>query len=542
VLLIEDNLDDATLVRRSLGRSTLLGEFDVTHAASFRDAVAQIDRDWDAIVLDLSLPDHGGLAMLEDLRGVFGATPVVVLSGREDGATAVEAVKRGAQDYLPKGPIALDRIAHVVTYAVERHRTQLQLAEARAELEEFFNLSLEMLAIAGTSGVLERVNPAWERYLGWAPPELTSRPFIELVHPDDRAEMLAEIQAVQRGRPLQGFRNRFLARDGRHHWLEWSARVTTKGRLYCAVRDVTEQHEAALRLEESETRFRALAEGSIEGIVVERVQDDFRPLYANFAAARMYGFESVQQLMAMPSLSPLAPPASLAMARDSWPLLVQGIVPFFHGRVEMKRRDGTPIWVELMGTKIDWGGDLALQMTLIDVTERVRLERELERLATTDPLTGLTNRRVFSEAADRELRRARRHLEPLSVLIIDADHFKTVNDTYGHPAGDEVLRQLAAILLRSIRDIDLVCRWGGEEFVVMLIGVDATRASLVAERIRAGCAEARIESDGQEVRATVSVGVTDCRPEETIDGAVARADRGLYLAKSGGRNRVEIVR
>ena len=149
---------------------------------------------------------------------------------------------------------------------------------------------------------------------------------------------------------------------------------------------------------------------------------------------------------------------------------------------------------------------------------------------------------MFSEAAARELRRARRHLEQLSVLIIDADHFKTVNDTYGHPAGDEVLRQLAAILLRSIRDIDLVCRWGGEEFVVMLIGVDATRASLVAERIRAGSAEARIESDGQEVRATVSVGVTDCRPEETIDGAVARADRGLYLAKSGGRNRVEIVR
>lgn len=93
-------------------------------------------------------------------------------------------------------------------YAVERHRTQIQLAEARTEFEEFFNFSLEMLAIAGTSGYLERVNPAWERHLGWTLAQLISRPFIELGHPDDRASTLAEAELVYQGRPLQGFRNR----------------------------------------------------------------------------------------------------------------------------------------------------------------------------------------------------------------------------------------------------------------------------------------------------------------------------------------------
>lgn len=165
--------------------------------------------------------------------------------------------------------------------------------------------------------------------------------------------------------------------------------------------------------------------------------------------------------------------------------------------------------------------------------------RELERLAATDPLTGLRNRRAFFAEAENELRRARRHGLPVSALLIDLDHFKLVNDRFGHLAGDELLRQVAATLARELRTTDIHCRFGGEEFVALLVQTPAADVLPTAERLRRAIAALRIESLGQQVGTTVSIGTASVAAGDVeLDELLRHADTALYRAKQAGRDRV----
>lgn len=172
--------------------------------------------------------------------------------------------------------------------------------------------------------------------------------------------------------------------------------------------------------------------------------------------------------------------------------------------------------------------------------ETEALSLELERLAQTDSLTGLTNRRHFMELADKELSRTERYGGAMSVLMLDIDHFKKVNDTYGHASGDVVLQRFARVFLQELRDIDIVGRLGGEEFAVILTQTDGEQAIEVAERLRARVANGTVDlPQGFALHCTVSIGVsTLCGPEDHIEGLLSLADRALYKAKRTGRNRV----
>ncbi len=165
-----------------------------------------------------------------------------------------------------------------------------------------------------------------------------------------------------------------------------------------------------------------------------------------------------------------------------------------------------------------------------------QLLHEIERLAASDPLTGLPNRRMFDATLDRELARSRRNGTPLALAVADVDHFKAVNDQHGHQVGDEVLRELAGALRRAVRQEDVVARYGGEEFVVLLPEADAGAALLVAERLRAAAGEVR------RLPTTISIGVAVLDPGAGGAGLVARADTALYRAKAAGRDRVVLWR
>lgn len=164
---------------------------------------------------------------------------------------------------------------------------------------------------------------------------------------------------------------------------------------------------------------------------------------------------------------------------------------------------------------------------------------ELLRLATTDPLTDVANRRHFLEQLAAEVRRRARGGEDLSLLSLDLDYFKSVNDTYGHQAGDEVLKAFAGVMKREARAVDTVGRMGGEEFMILMPATDGAAARVAAERIRQSVAALAIAAGGQTLKATVSIGVARFGPDgETAEAVFAAADRRLYEAKSGGRNRV----
>lgn len=171
----------------------------------------------------------------------------------------------------------------------------------------------------------------------------------------------------------------------------------------------------------------------------------------------------------------------------------------------------------------------------------VRLKDTVDRLARTDDLTGLENRRAFFEAAEREMARAQRQGEALSLLILDLDYFKRVNDTHGHRVGDLVLVAVAEVVSRSVRaGVDLVGRLGGEEFAVMLARCDLDAARRTAEGIRAAIETARVATPAGEIVTTVSIGCASVAAGDNVSAALQKADEALYAAKRGGRNRVAL--
>ncbi|MDD2701800.1 MAG: diguanylate cyclase [Sideroxydans sp.] len=213
-----------------------------------------------------------------------------------------------------------------------------------------------------------------------------------------------------------------------------------------------------------------------------------------------------------------------------------------YGQDELfKRKDGILMPVLVSASAIIKRHSVAgIVVAFHDISERKQLERELRRRAQTDVLTGLYNRRHFYELADQELARARRYGKPLAMLMLDLDHFKKVNDTYGHHAGDAVLRKLSEVCIATLREIDVIGRYGGEEFVVLLPETDARRALEAAERLRHALSEADVAlAGGEMLRFTVSIGVANLvATDPDLDSLLKRADKGLYEAKKLGRNRV----
>jgi diguanylate cyclase (GGDEF)-like protein len=177
-----------------------------------------------------------------------------------------------------------------------------------------------------------------------------------------------------------------------------------------------------------------------------------------------------------------------------------------------------------------------------EIEQRKLLEEELRKLATTDYLTGLFIRRQLFELGEKEIIRAKRNGSPLSLMILDIDHFKSINDTYGHATGDEVLKSFASIFRESLRNVDIVCRFGGEEFVAILPDTDTQLALEVAQRLRQNVEASILPVEGVELKYTVSIGLTGLREQDTqINQLIHRADEALYVAKNSGRNRVVVA-
>ena len=188
-------------------------------------------------------------------------------------------------------------------------------------------------------------------------------------------------------------------------------------------------------------------------------------------------------------------------------------------------------------------GVLLMLLALAQREDRLRrqqfaAELQLRALAASDPLTGTANRRAFFAQAEQEMARVRREEEPLSVVMFDIDHFKRVNDRYGHRFGDHVLQAVVDRARHRLRPFDLLARTGGEEFAILLPGADHAEAARVAERIRNGVSRMAIPHAQGAVPVSISMGVSTWRPGEGIDATLGRADDRLYAAKQAGRDQL----
>ena len=214
------------------------------------------------------------------------------------------------------------------------------------------------------------------------------------------------------------------------------------------------------------------------------------------------------------------------------------------------RKDGSEVYVAVTGARMRIGGKYTMIFTAVDISERMRAEEEIRALnmqlqyqSVHDPLTGLCNRRYLEESLGRELIRAKRQQTPLSVIMGDIDHFKDVNDTYGHLAGDKVLTEFGKLMKGLARGSDICCRYGGEEFLLVCPSMKREKARERAEELRIAIAGHPVPFDTTSIRITASFGVASFPPygEDNDAALIAAADKALYAAKDSGRNRVEVA-
>ena len=213
------------------------------------------------------------------------------------------------------------------------------------------------------------------------------------------------------------------------------------------------------------------------------------------------------------------------------------------GRVtemSLQRADGTPFWVLVRCVEMVHEAEPGWLCSLTEVTALKQAQNQLETLATTDPLTGALNRRAIATRGTAELKRVGRTASSFAALLLDIDHFKRVNDSHGHLAGDRVLQAVSRACQGALREVDVFGRWGGEEFVALLPETAYDGAVAAAERLRFAIESLSVEDDaGQPIRPTVSVGVAVWLPAgDTLEALLSRSDAALYVAKATGRNRV----
>lgn len=299
-----------------------------------------------------------------------------------------------------------------------------------------------------------------------------------------------------------------------------------------------DRHENKLKFMEHNKKIEEIIKFSPFPIIISQLGDD-KIMIANDNAMKLFGLESKNQDKHYLK-------EFFADADNRHQLLEaikkQGKVQDFEVLVNSPN-SSTPFWLMVSANVINYNNGLALYTAFQDITSRKKRENILENQATRDPLTYVYNRRFFEEEVKQRIVKAQAENRKYSVLMLDADFFKRVNDTYGHKIGDKVLIELAGKTEKALRDVDIVARYGGEEFVVFLPEIDAEQAQKVAERLRQTIASIVVFSDnGEEVRFTVSIGVSSSDVADNVDALVRKADAALYRAKQNGRNRVEVFK
>ena len=304
-----------------------------------------------------------------------------------------------------------------------------------------------------------------------------------------------------------------------------------------------EQINLMFALRESKQKLQTLVDTALDAVVMMDAEGMISGW--NRQAERIFGW-SRQEIIGRPMHATIIPARYRAgHAEGLKRFLASGTGPFMNKMIEIHalHRDGHEFPVELSLAAVTTAGKPEFSSFIRDITERKRAEAELQEMATTDFLTGLDNRRQFIVRIVEELARLQR-LGKLhaAVLMLDLDHFKRINDSSGHAAGDAMLKHFAALMRDELRKIDTVARVGGEEFAIILPGADAEEAKIFAERLRQKVAASPLVLNEQRLAITVSIGIAVMKAGDAdVDAVLVRADEALYRAKRNGRNRVEVA-
>jgi len=286
------------------------------------------------------------------------------------------------------------------------------------------------------------------------------------------------------------------------------------------------------QLEQSETRFRNLSEAAFEAILVHL---DGKIVDCNEAAVHFYRCSKAAIIGS--DLETFVSPAFRKELGDWVKRSTLGVVEVTH-----LTAGGEPVPVEVRSKSMETSQGESIVSAVRDISTHRKLQQRLLVLANSDSLTGIGNRRCFIEAATDEFVRTLRYRQPLSMIMLDIDHFKSINDQYGHDVGDHALKNLVECCRPIQRENDIFGRLGGEEFGLLLPSTDLPKARGVAERIRGRIEQLELHHEGGNFSITASLGVAEyTSDDQDIHSLMKRADIALYDAKNGGRNRVAVA-
>lgn len=439
---------------------------------------------------------------------------------------------------------ALETLALQLGGVLTRLRTQAELEEQRINLSAVFDALEDFLFILDEQGRILRVNPAVERCLGYTQQELLGHHVLD-IHPDDQREEAERIVAAMLAGQADFCPVPLLTQNGQRIPVEtrvvpgqWSGQPALIG----LSRDITARKAAEDALLASESRFHSLVDLIPYGVQESDLTG--RITLANPALEHLHSAlesSSVGRFI----WDVLADHAEREVLQDYLQFLIREQPPPTPYYTKNCRLDGSIIDVEVNWTyRYDEHHQLQGFIAVVtDITERKRMQALLEEQATRDPLTGLFNRRYLDETLPRELSRCQRSGEPIAVAMLDLDHFKRFNDTYGHAAGDTVLQAVGDLLQRSLRTNDIACRYGGEELTIVMSGCSLNHARIRLENLRQTLMNLRLYCpQGELPTITMSIGIAEATLVEfDATQLLARADAALYQAKEQGRNRVAVM-
>lgn len=436
-----------------------------------------------------------------------------------------------------------------------RIRAEQRVQESENRYRFLAENSADLILLVASDGQRLYASPASKTVLGYEPEEMLAIPTRDAIHPDD-LDLIFDFLARKPEDPAQADRTltyRMKRKDGSYRWVETTGRAVDLAghadQRLVIIRDIDERVQAEQRIKDSEARYRLLADNGTD--MVFQLDRDFVRQYVSPACRELLGYEP-EELIGINPVS-MAHPEDAARLQLVFQTLMSGHADRHSIINRIRHRNGKWIWVEAQFRTmrdLDTGVACGIIGALRDISVRKKVEdelaeanRRLQTLAGQDSLTGLANRRAFDEALAREYRRAKREKKALGLIMIDVDRFKAFNDSYGHPAGDECLRQVGRAIADAIcRPGDLAARYGGEEFAVLLPDTDEAGTELIAERVRQAVQDLALRHDANvNGVVTISAGAASLAGEEGDDSPQALvngADQALYRAKDGGRNAV----
>lgn len=417
-------------------------------------------------------------------------------------------------------------------YAIARDKTETKRIEQ--ERDRFFNISIDLLVIANTDGTFRKVNDRWTEILGWESEELLNRPFFDFVHPDDIEPTVVELEREKKGERVIEFVNRYRCKDGSYRWLEWTTQPEPDGTIYAVARDVTDRKKAEETLIASELQKKTIL-NTIPNLVwlkdLEGTYLDCNPSFESFLGTQK------NQIIGRKDFDLVdAELATIARRKDLEALNAKG--PITNEEWVVFATSDERVLLEVTKTPLQAadGSFYGVLSVGHDITSRKEIEERNRHLAMTDPLTGLANRTYFEERVNQSLRLAKREGSTLALMMIDVDDFKPINDTFGHPFGDAVLKEVANNFAKFTRETDVVARLGGDEFAILMVNpANEKSPAIEAQRLIRECRKITSIMN-EEVMIGVSIGIA-LYPHDAncINDLIKKADIALYDVKENGR-------